>query len=98
MLSQTACDALKSRRRLELNYNGLIRVVEVHAVGFTQNSDLVARVWQVRGGSADSNNIGWKLLRLEQASGGAIINETSDAPRAGYKVGDRAIQRILCEV
>jgi hypothetical protein len=98
MMSQTACDALKSRRRLELNYKGLIRVVEVHAVGFSQDDELVARVWQVRGGSADSNNIGWKLLRLEQASGGKIINEASDAPRAGYKVGDRAIQRILCEM
>jgi hypothetical protein len=98
MLSETACEALKMRRRLELQYHGFVRVVEVHAVGFSKNNNPVARIWQVRGGSAGTETVGWKLLRLDQASGGAVLNEPSEAPRPGYKAGDRAMNRILCEL
>jgi hypothetical protein len=98
MLSQTACEALKSRKRLELQYNGFVRVVEVHAVGLSKNNNPVARVWQVRGGTASTEPVGWKLLRLDQATGGVILSEASDAPRTGYKAGDRAMYRIVCEL
>jgi hypothetical protein len=35
MLVQTACEALRSGHVLELQYDGYVRLVEVHAVGFT---------------------------------------------------------------
>ena len=93
-----ACASLRARRRLELRYNGFIRVVEVHAVGFSKKNEPVARVWQVRGESTGSETVGWKLIRLDQAAGGSILDETSEAPRSGYKSGDRAMTRIVCEL
>lgn len=36
MNSSLATDALKTGRRLELQYDGYVRVVEVHAVGSTR--------------------------------------------------------------
>jgi hypothetical protein len=60
MPTDTACQALRSRRRLELRYDGFARCVEVHAVGFTKAGHAVLRGWQVRAG--------WKLMRLDEAT------------------------------
>ncbi len=95
---EMVCKPLKARQRFELRYNGFVRVVEVHAVGFSKNNDPIARVWQVNGGSAGTETVGWKLLRLDQAVGGVVLEEPSEAPRPGYKSGDRAMSRIVCEL
>jgi hypothetical protein len=98
MESQTACDALRERKRLQLRYNGLSRVVEVHAVGTTRAGHAVMRAYQVRGGSLSNNPVGWKLMRLDEALAAEIIDEPSAAPRAGYKRGDKAMTTIGCQI
>jgi hypothetical protein len=56
------------------------------------------RVWQVRGGNVSNEPVGWKLLRLDETVGLVLLNELSAAPRQGYKRGDRAIKRIVCQL
>jgi hypothetical protein len=41
---------------------------------------------------------GWKLLRLDEITSAKILDEKSAAPRSGYRKGDPAILRIVCEV
>lgn len=98
MYSDTACDALKKGVCLELQYHGFSRIVEVHAVGVSTAGNPVMRVWQVRGGSVSDEPTGWKLLRLDEATGAALTNEKSAAPRPGYKPGDKGMTRIICEL
>lgn len=98
MLSDTACDALQKGVCLELKYNGFSRVVEVHCVGITTKDNLGMRVWQVRGGSESNEPVGWKLLLLEEATGASLTTEKSQAPRQGYKRGDKGMKRIICEI
>lgn len=98
MYSTTACDALNRQCCLEIRYDGYSRVVEVHAVGVSSAGHDVMRVWQVRGGSVSNEPVGWKLLRLDEAVGVAVLSERSSAPRPGFKRGDKAMQRIFCEV
>ncbi len=93
-----ACDALAAKKRLEIRYDGLSRVVEVHAVGTTAEGNPVMRAWQVRGGSKSGKTSGWKLLSLEKTWAYAILDESSDAPRTGYKRGDKAIAMIRCQI
>ncbi len=89
MFATNACEALRSGRRLELCYNGFSRVVEVHAVGLTREGNWVMRVWQVRGGSVHGEPVGWKLLRLDEASSGQMLDEAASVPRPGYARGDK---------
>jgi len=67
-------------------------------VGYSKAGHAIMRAWQVSGGSASGKRAGWKLMRLDEASGASISNEPSQAPRRGYKRGDAAMSRILCEI
>ena len=98
MLIDTACQALRTRKVLELSYDGYSRSVEVHAVGWSKEGHAVMRAWQVRGGSASGERSGWKLMRLEEASGARLVHEPAAVPRKGYKRGDPAMSRIVCEL
>jgi hypothetical protein len=98
MWKSVACDALRQGKCLQLSYDGYVRVVEVHAVGVTQEGNDIMRVWQVRGGSNSRNPTGWKLLRLDEAFGAHVTDEKSEAPRRGYKRGDEAMQVITCQI
>jgi hypothetical protein len=98
MLTQTACEALRSGHVLELQYDGYSRMVEVHAVGFTNADNPIMRVWQVSGGSVSNEPVGWKLLRLDEAKGAHVTQLRSQAPRDGYKAGDPALKIITCQL
>jgi hypothetical protein len=98
MWGQTACAALQSAYILRLQYDGYIRDVEVHAVGTTKESHAVMRVWQVAGGSVSNEPVGWKLLRLDEATGASITKQKSLAPRPGYKRGDKIMAYIQCQL
>jgi hypothetical protein len=37
-------------------------------------------------------------MRLDEASGAALSDQLSEAPRKGFKLGDPAMARIVCEV
>jgi hypothetical protein len=98
MWARIACDALRAGKRLELLYDGFSRVVEVHAVGITDEGKAVMRVWQVRGGSQSSERMGWKLMTLDEASSANILDEVSEAPRSGYARADKAMSSINCQL
>jgi hypothetical protein len=99
MHTSTPCEALRLGVALELRYDGFSRVVEVHAVGEAATGHRVMRVWQIRGGSASDEPVGWKLMRLDEGFSVHLTNEKSMAPRQGYKRGDKAMkQRIYCQL
>jgi hypothetical protein len=54
------------------------------------------RVVVLEGGSVHNEPIGWKLLRLDEAQSVALLNESAQMPRIGYKRGDKAMARIGC--
>ncbi len=93
------CQAIELGRCLEIHYDEHDRIIEVHAVGYTKNGNLVMRVWQVKGGSESGQTQGWKLMSLDKVQSMSITDEVSEAPREGYnRSGDSAMDRILCKV
>lgn len=98
MWAQTACEALRTGLVLQLQYDGYSRAVEVHAVGYSKEGNGIMRVWQVAGGSASNEPVGWKLLRLDEVSGAMVTQQKSLAPRPGYARNDRAMRSITCQL
>lgn len=98
MWVETACEALREGRLLELRYDGYSRCVEVHAVGYSSAGNAVMRAWQVSGGSVSGEKVGWKLMRLDEAQNAFLSSNVSEVPRPGYKRGDGAMTRIVCEL
>lgn len=98
MWIDTASQALRSGKVLELRYDGWIRCVEVHAVGYARDGNALMRVWQVSGGSNSNEPRGWKLLRCDEASTAHLSAQLSGGPRPGYRRGDRAMSRIIAEL
>jgi hypothetical protein len=98
MLNAIGCTALRAKKRLELRYDGFVRVVEVPAVGVTKEGNEVMRVWQVHGGSVSGQPRQFKLLRLDEAFTAHMTDQQSDAPRKAYKRGDPAMKIIYCEI
>jgi hypothetical protein len=56
------------------------------------------RVWQISGGSVGNEPVGWKLLRLDEATGAVVTHERSLAPRTGYSAGDPIMKVITCQL
>jgi hypothetical protein len=98
MLVQVACEALRSGHVLELRYDGYSRSVEVHAVGFTKDDNAVMSVWQVGGGSVSNEPVGWKMLRLDEATEAVVTQQKSLAPRPGYKPCDPVMKQMTCQL
>ncbi|HWE47905.1 MAG TPA: hypothetical protein VG407_17940 [Caulobacteraceae bacterium] len=97
MLIEIACNALRQGKVLELNYGGFSRVFEVHTVGWSSTGHAVARAWQVGGGAQRGERPGWKLVLLDDAKAAQLTTVASQAPRRGYRRGDRAVHRIVYE-
>lgn len=93
-----ACGAIKSDRRVQFLYNGDVRVVEVHTVGYSKENKPLMRAWQVRGGSQSKNPTHWRIFHLDQIIEPQVLDEKSEAPRPQYARGDRSIHRIVCEI
>jgi hypothetical protein len=98
MWTDVARKALTTGTVLQLQYDGYVRLVEVHAVGINNEHHIVMRVWQIRSGSSSDELSGWKLLRLDEVSRAALTLRKSCAPRQGYKRGDPAIQWIIYQL
>ena len=84
MLVSIATGALRQSKRLRLDYDGYARVVEVHVIGKDKDGHDIMLVWQVAGGSKSNERLGWKALKLHEATGAMLLDEDSDAPREGY--------------
>ena len=67
-------------------------------MGFTKEDNPVMRVWQVSGGSVSNEPVGWKLLRLDEATEAVVTQQRSLAPRPGYNPGDPVMQQMTCQL
>src|SRR5665213_3046917 len=77
MWIETAIDALRQGKVLELRYDGFSRFVEVHAVGYSRVGHALMRSWQVSGGSAKGERVGWKLMRLDRGFSAHVSPDAS---------------------
>lgn len=98
-IARAAMKAMGVGCQLEVEYDGLQRIVEVHAVGLSQKNKPVMRVYQVIGDAHSGEQEGWKLLSLGKVHQmPQILDIKSSAPRPGYRKGDLGMLTIFTEV
>lgn len=77
---------------LDIVYDGKPKTVEVHAVGPKH-----VRVFQIAGESSRPLP-SWALLSLEKLTSASLTSTPSQAPREGYRKGDKQIPEIIYEL
>jgi predicted RNase H-like HicB family nuclease len=89
--------AVRSRRRIQLQYRGRMRVVEVHALGYTRGNDPVMLAWQL-----STDNLApkpaWRLLRLEAVENYEIMGDAVETPRPDYEAWASRIDQIAYQL
>ena len=85
-------DAIHERRRLQIEYFPGLRTIEPHALGYSQDQNLLLRAYQTEGASASGEHESWKLFRLERVGSLQPTDEIFDGPRPQYNPDDMAMK------
>ena len=94
----TALDAIAKSKRIKLEYLGHTRIAEVHTLGITKKGEPAMRAYQVEGGSRSEHTVGWKPFLLKNVTLVELLDKASEAPREGYRRGDRFMAEIIAEI
>ncbi len=84
--------AIQNRHCLRIRYAPGERLVEPHAFGRGADGQLLLRAYQTEGASASGEHEHWKLFRVDRILRIEATDTSSDAPRPGYKSGDKAMK------
>lgn len=96
---QTIADAIQNKRVLEFIYDGLPRVVEPHAVGYSRAGHGLLRCYQIAGESHHPPIPDWRLMTVSKIRSLAVVpNRYFTSPRPDYKRGDSAMARIYAQL
>lgn len=96
-MNELICRAIKERRLLELRYHDHKRVVAPHVYGIDTTGDELLSGYQTWGGSEGGEAAGWKSFKVESLSDLKLTGRKF-GPRPEYRQGDRAMQKIFCQV
>lgn len=95
----TICGAIRDRRLVSFQYEGLPRIVIPCALGQHKSTgNLLLRAYQVQGATESGSLPLWRLYVFSGVSGLMILDEAFDEVPVGYKRGDRAFRSILCQL
>ena len=98
MLAGIMSLAMSERLCVNFDYDGKNRTVEVHAIGLsTKDGSVVMRGYQVDG-EASRPLPQWTLFSVSKIQELVIQRDGSDAPRDGYKMGDKQMSTVLVEL
>lgn len=83
---------------VNFEYDGKNRTVEVHAIGkSTKDGSIVMRGYQTDG-EASRPLPQWTLFSVDKISELVIQYDESEAPRDGYRMGDKQMDPVLVEI
>lgn len=88
----TLAGAAAIGRVVDVTYDGKRKLVEVHAVGPEH-----VRVFQLAGESSRPLP-SWALMKTDKVETIMLTDANSQAPRDGYKRGDKQIKELLYEL
>ena len=86
------CEAIHGKSIITFQYDGSLRRVEPHQVGYALDGNLTLSAWQLSGGSG----VDWRDFLITKLSALAITAQHFSSPRPGYNSRNKKMSRILC--
>lgn len=96
-MNHNITQAVSEKRILELRYHGYSRIVEPHAYGRDKDGDEILRCYQISGGSASGERVGWKLLKVRDVFSLHLTKGTFVA-RPEYRRNDKAMTYVFSQL
>ncbi len=87
------CDAIRGKEVLSITYDGRVRTIEPHLLGYDSDGDLTLSAWQLSG-----TGQGWRDFHVSKVSGLATTGQTFSSARSGYNPRDETIDRVVCRL
>ena len=88
------CDAIRDRRIVLITYDGSVRKVEPHLLGYSTKGNLTLSAWQLSGGTST----GWKDFVCAKIINVVSSNEVFAGPRPDFNPRDRTMREIICRL
>ena len=90
-------DAIRSRRRLNIQYHPGGRLIEPHCLGRGSKGQILLRAFQVNGASESGEHAHWKLFRLDRMDSAKDAGEAFSGPRPLYNPNDSVMKGGIIE-
>ena len=94
-------EAIRSKRLIAFDYNGVRRVVEPHTYGLDKWQRKVLCAFQVEASGqneASGGSDGWRTFVMAKASQLRLDQRRFEQPRPGYQHNDGAFTQILAQL
>ncbi|MBA3599396.1 MAG: hypothetical protein H0W40_18790 [Methylibium sp.] len=86
--------ALRERQLLAFVYDGQPRAVEPHIYGLSGSGRPALSAYQVAGGSASGEPLGWKLFHVSEMRQVKLLAAHFAGPRPDYNARDKAFRSV----
>lgn len=97
MWNQTIIQAITELKLIELTYDGQLRLVEPHVLGY-KNYELELLTWQLTNKSELGNNAGWRTFQLKKITNLKIIDQFFNGVRLTKSHDKSRWDRIISAV
>ena len=94
-------EAIRSKRLIAFDYNGVRRVVEPHTYGLDKWQRKVLCAFQIEASGrieASGGSDGWRTFVMAKASQLRLDPRRFEQPRPGYQLNDGAFTQILAQL
>jgi len=90
--------AIRNRQLLGFRYDGRQRVVEPHIYGVNFKAHAVLSAFQLRGGSASGERVGWKMFLIDGMEDVRMLPDAFPGPRADYNPEDPSFSAVYAQL
>ena len=97
-LVMSIVSAIRKRHLLGFRYDGRPRVVEPHIYGVNLKSHVVLSAFQLRGGSASGERVGWKMFLVQEMEDVRMLPAAFSGPREDYNPEDPSFSAIYAQL
>ncbi|WAI01556.1 WYL domain-containing protein [Methanogenium organophilum] len=91
------CNAIKSKKQVNILYDGQIRKINPHLIGINEKGNKALRAFQVGGYSKSGNLPAWKLYLLNEIRNVQVL-DTTFSTHPQYNPNDNAMIKFVCRI